>query len=375
MVIDVPIVMTVGDSRVKIEKLDLGLTPAELYDRLSGVSECSFLLESAVGSERTVSYSFMGFQPEYVVRCVRGHVEGGPDCGVSRDEPIPFLNRLSSKDPIKDARFPFLGGLVGYFSYDFARFIEPSTMMLGGGAFPDFELGMYKEGIIFDHSSFQAYYFSVDGADRLRLVLEAGLPQARDEPFRTGELVPSMPQERYEKIVSICRDRIAAGEAFQIVASRSLSSICSGNSLDLYRALRELNPSPYMFYFDFGGRVGPRLQPGDAGHRQERGGHHLPDRRDQADGDDPQGEARLSGGDAGGREGKSGALHARRPGQERRRQGVRDRFGARAGVHAGGGVQPRTAHGIQGAGDPGTGQDGVRGVLRGVPRRYGVRCP
>jgi anthranilate synthase component 1 len=250
-----PIIMTLGDSRVKIEKLDLGLTPAELYDRLSGVSEFSFLLESAVGSERTVSYSFMGFRPEYVVRCVKGHVEGGPDCGASRDEPIAFLNCLSSKDPIKDERFPFLGGLVGYFSYDFARFIEPSTRMIGGSNFPDFELGMYKEGIIFDHSSFQAYYFSVDGADRLKLLLAAGIPEAGDEPFRTGELVPSMPQERYEKIVSICRDRIAAGEAFQIVASRSLSSMCSGNSLDLYRALRELNPSPYMFYFDFDGRV------------------------------------------------------------------------------------------------------------------------
>ncbi len=250
-----PNIMTVGDSRVKIEKLDLGLTPAELYDRLSCISKTSFLLESAVGSERTVSYSFMGFQPEYVVRCVKGRVEGGPDCDIPWNDPIGYINRLSSKDPVKDVRFPFLGGLVGYFSYDFARFIEPSTGMTGTGSFPDFELGMYKEGIIFDHSSFQAYYFSVDGADRLKLLLADSLPEARKEPFRAGELVPDMSQERYEKIVSVCRERISAGEAFQIVASRSLSSTCSGNSLDLYRSLRELNPSPYMFYFDFDGRV------------------------------------------------------------------------------------------------------------------------
>ena len=64
-----------------------------------------------------------------------------------------------------------------------------------------------------------------------------------------------MSRERYEKIVSVCRDRITAGEAFQIVASRSLSSRCSGNSLDLYSTLRALNPFPYMFYFDFDGRV------------------------------------------------------------------------------------------------------------------------
>ena len=250
-----PIIMTVGDSRVNIEKLDLGLTPSELYDRLSCVSKCSFLLESAVGSERTVSYSFMGFQPEYVVSCVKGQVKGGPECGADRDDPITYLNRLCSEDRIVDERFPFLGGLVGYFSYDFARFIEPSTRMTGEGSFPDFELGMYREGIIFDHSSFQAYYFSVGGADRLRQLLAAGIPEARNERFRTGLLVPSMPQERYEEIVSVCRDRIAAGEAFQIVASRSLSSNCSGNSLDLYSSLRELNPSPYMFYFDFDGRV------------------------------------------------------------------------------------------------------------------------
>jgi len=250
-----PYFMTGNESRVHIEKLDFGLTPAELYDRLSGVSNCSFLLESAVGSERTVSYSFMGFQPEYVVRCVKGRIEGGPECGVSRTDPVAYLNCLSSKDNFKDFQFPFLGGLVGYFSYDFARFIEPSAGMTGANDFPDFELGMYKEGIIFDHSSFQAYYFSVDGADRLKLLLSAGLPAVRDEPFRTGELVPGMSQDRYEKIVGICRERIGAGEAFQIVASRSLSSRCSGNSLDLYRSLRELNPSPYMFYFDFDGRV------------------------------------------------------------------------------------------------------------------------
>jgi anthranilate synthase component I len=250
-----PIMMTSGDSRVNIEKLDLGLTPAELYDRLSKASECSFFLESAVGTERTVSYSFMGFHPEYVVRCVQGRVEGGPECGVSRDDPIAYLNCLSAKDQINDARFPFLGGLVGYFSYDFARFIEPSTHIGGNGHFPDFELGMYREGIIFDHSSFQAYYFSIDGASDLKVLLSAGLPEASDEPFRTGEFRPTMSRERYEKVVSVCRERIAAGEAFQIVASRSLSSKCSGNSLDLYRSLRELNPSPYMFYFDFNGRI------------------------------------------------------------------------------------------------------------------------
>lgn len=250
-----PNTMTVIDSRVSIEKLDLGLTPAELYDRLSCASKCSFLLESAVGSERTVSHSFMGFQPDYVVRCVGGMVEGGPDCGVPRNDPIAFINRLSSMTVVKDDRFPYLGGLVGYFSYDFARFIEPSARMNGATDFPDFELGMYKEGIIFDHSSFQAYYFSIDGADQLRHLLAPGLPSASEEPFRTGELVPAMSRERYEKMVSVCRERIEAGEAFQIVASRSLVSKCSGNSLDLYRSLRELNPSPYMFYFDFGGRV------------------------------------------------------------------------------------------------------------------------
>jgi anthranilate synthase component I len=250
-----PIFMAAGDSKVKIEKLDLGLTPAELYDRLSRVSKCSFLLESAVGSERTVSYSFMGFRPEYIVRCVQGQVEGGPDLDVPRDQPIAYLNRLSTIDRVEDARFPFLGGLVGYFSYDFARFIEPSTRMPGTGTFPDFELGMYREGIIFDHSSFQAYYFSVDGANKLKTLMATNLPKATSQPFHTGEMMPLMSQERYEEIVSVCRERISAGEAFQIVASRSLSSECSGNSLDLYRSLRQLNPSPYMFYFDFDERV------------------------------------------------------------------------------------------------------------------------
>ena len=67
--------------------------------------------------------------------------------------------------------------------------------MNGNGDFPDFELGMYREGIIFDHSSFQAYYFSIDGASALKALLEAGLPEASREPFRTGEFTPTMSRE------------------------------------------------------------------------------------------------------------------------------------------------------------------------------------
>lgn len=238
--------------RPELRSLDITAPPFELYKRLSEESDCSFILESAVGETRTVAHSFLGFAPEFTLRCSRGRVEGGEGNDHLREEPLEFLRALLKERAIQDQSFPYLGGLVGYFSYEFAALTEPSFTGREHGTFPIFELGLYTEGVIYDHSSFRAHYFGSGEGELPELIRSC---EAVEEPRMRVE-APRTPvsSEEFEHGVEEARRRIFAGEAFQVVLSRPLEFAYRGNPLALYSVLRAANPSPYMFHIDFGDR-------------------------------------------------------------------------------------------------------------------------
>ena len=238
---------------IRIAELDAALPPFELYQRLSSQFKESFMLESAVGEERTVAYSFLGFRPDFVLRCEKGRVQGGEGMDHLRESPVQFLKEFMRENRVECSKFPFVGGLVGYFSYDFASACEPSFHESRDSDFPEFELGFYREGIIYDHSSFRAYRFSLDGRDELPELIES-MPEKKASSIRTGR--PSSPTtpSGYEAKVREAKERIREGEAFQVVLSRALHHEMSGDPLSIYADLRRTNPSPYMFFIDHGRR-------------------------------------------------------------------------------------------------------------------------
>jgi len=240
------------NSSVNFESLSTNLTPMELYSIVSSRSRTSYLLESAVGAERVVSYSFIGCCPKYVLRCEEGKVTGCPD--VAGMEPIDAIKKVLADNKVEDHTFPFVGGLVGYFSFEFARYIEKKVPFMRDRTFPDFELGMYKEGVIFDHSSFKSYYFSVDGSDSLKKMLASLDLQADRRRLMVGKTKEVSPRPVFESNVSKAKEKISEGEAFQIVVSRAVEHEISGDPFVLYKELRAVNPSPYMYYLDFGER-------------------------------------------------------------------------------------------------------------------------
>jgi anthranilate synthase component 1 len=214
----------------------------------------SFILESAPGPERLAEFTFIGFEPAAMLSFEDGtlFIDGGA-VGQSL-HPLNELRALFSEIARpKLSGFKYLGGLVGYFSYDFARYLESIPVTRGSNAFSDFELGLYLDGVVFDHDAQRAYYFT-HGEDRSALLgLAPSNPESSYRPFRCAELIPNQTEAQFMENVVAARESICAGEVYQIVLSRQLRARYRGDLFEVYRTLRRINPSPYMYFLDLDG--------------------------------------------------------------------------------------------------------------------------
>ena len=259
-------------------------TPISAYLKLAGAGP-SFLLESVTGGEQVARYSFIGVDIEraYVVRGQR-IAQHGPD-GVTvttlppGGDPMDALRTvLAACRPRPVPGLPrFRGGLVGYLAYDAVRFFEPTLDLPAHPDLPDAIFLQADTLVAFDHAfgkmllitniclddhadptpEDQARALGVANRklDALQARLAAPLPDVPPRPPHVlpGKLEANISRERFTAAVRAAQEYIAAGDIFQVVLSQRLSRRTSAAPFDLYRALRRLNPSPYMFFFDFDG--------------------------------------------------------------------------------------------------------------------------
>jgi anthranilate synthase component I len=222
----------------------------------------AFLLESADQGQRVGRYSFIGFRPRGVLRWSLGD-EGDPyalaaaEVARHRQAPLPGLP-------------PFAGGAVGFFGYDLVRTVEPlGEPRPDPVALPDMALMLSDVLVAFDHLkhtiSVLANVYADDDLERsyaaaheaigeVRLRLAGPVPRpSRPEAERSmPEFEPNMPRERFEAIVSRIIEYVHAGDAFQVVPSQRWSAPVPVEAFSIYRGLRAVNPSPYMYFLDFG---------------------------------------------------------------------------------------------------------------------------
>jgi anthranilate synthase component I len=249
-------------------------TPLSLYLKLANRPN-TYLLESVEGGERFGRYSFIGLAAQVRLRAVGRLVtvtQG--EAIVEKSEaadPLGFVREFLSRYRV--AGLPglprFCGGLVGYFGYDTVRWIEPR---LSGGwlkpdpiGCPDMLLLVSEELAVIDNLSGKLYLVIYadpakprawhDAQSRLRellgsLRLPLVLPTERREP--QAEVKSNFGEAAFRDAVGRAIRYVHDGDIMQVVLSQRLSRPFSGSSLSLYRALRSINPSPYMFYFDFG---------------------------------------------------------------------------------------------------------------------------
>jgi anthranilate synthase component I len=241
-------------------------TPVSAFLKLRELSpgEPAFLLESADQGQRVGRYSFIGFQPRAVLRWSLG--DGGDPYALA----AAALARYSQA-PIDDAP-PFAGGAVGFFGYDLVRTVEPlaepNPDALG---LPDMALMLSDALVIFDHLKHTvtilanvdlesepdvelAYDAAVQLISDVRAQLAGPVPRAaRGEQERAlPEFTSNLTRERFEAIVERIVRYIHAGDAFQVVPSQRWSAPVPVEAFSIYRGLRAVNPSPYMYYLDFG---------------------------------------------------------------------------------------------------------------------------
>ena len=244
-------------------------TPVSLYLKLRG-DGASFLLESVEGGERIARYSFIGVQPraEYILR--HGQVEvkeaGGTHLVQLDDaDPTIFLQNEMSRFPtVRTPNAPrFTGGLVGYLGYEAVRYFEPTLKSkMDAAAIPDGIYMLADTIVAFDHARRSIFLIAnvLDGdaqaanqkLDQITERIRQPLPAAKQISVKPSEIRSNMLQEKFESVVRQAKEHIAAGDIFQVVLSQRFMRETSVESFDVYRAVRRLNPSPYMFFFDFG---------------------------------------------------------------------------------------------------------------------------
>ncbi|MEA2334316.1 MAG: anthranilate synthase component [Solirubrobacteraceae bacterium] len=241
-------------------------TPVSAFLKLRELApgEPAFLLESAEQGQRVGRYSFIGFRPRSVLRW--SLTDGGDPYALAAAE----LGRFSQA-PIAGAA-PFTGGAVGFFGYDLVRTVEP----LGPGnpdalGLPDMALMLTDVLVTFDHLKHtvtilanadleaepdleRAYAIAARRIAEVRERLAGPVPRpARPSERRQAPVFESnMTRERFEAMVQRIVEYIYAGDAFQVVPSQRWSAAVPVEAFSIYRGLRAVNPSPYMYYLDFG---------------------------------------------------------------------------------------------------------------------------
>jgi anthranilate synthase component I len=261
------------------------ISPLDIYT--STRKGPGFLLESMEGSEKLARYSFIGIEPEFVITIGKNvRLQGNePFVSIAREpegkDPVDKIKSVLSRFHYMNVNAPrFFGGMVGYFTYDcvyslFEKIREGKRISPGKeGVGPDACFMFTKDCIVIDHrdkilylfsSPFLTYDSDITGeyhscarrigalADHISSLASEKKVIYGPEPGRSGctGLISQVPQDSFEQAVVQIKEHIAAGDIFQAVLSRRMECGICQDPFAVYAALREINPSPYMYYLDF----------------------------------------------------------------------------------------------------------------------------
>jgi anthranilate synthase component 1 len=262
------------------------ISPLDVYS--STRTGCGFLLESMEGSEKLARYSFIGIDPEFVISLgktvnLRGKE---PFISIALDpegkDSVEKIKSILSRFHYMNVKAPrFFGGMVGYFAYDciyslFEKVREgkPASPKSDQNI-PDACFMFTKDCIVIDHRDKKLYIFSspfltydtdTEGeykkctgriralADHVSALASGKKPRysQRTAPNKNAPFTSRVPQDAFERSVDRVKEHIVAGDIFQAVLSRRIECRIANDPFAVYAALREINPSPYMYYLDFG---------------------------------------------------------------------------------------------------------------------------
>ena len=253
-------------------------TPLTLYLKLAQTQQGgknTFLLESVVGGERFGRYSFIGLPATTVLRSYGSHTEivkNGVVIEEHEGNPLDFIEQYQSrfKVALRPGMPRFCGGLAGYFGYDTVRHIEKTLAQSPNQpkddlGLPDIQLMVTEELAVIDNLSGKLYLIVYADTTQpesfskarqrlkdLRMMLRRGVEAPVTSASVRTEITRDFAKEDYLKAVARAHEYVMAGDLMQVQIGQRLRKPYVDSPLSLYRALRSLNPSPYMYFYNFG---------------------------------------------------------------------------------------------------------------------------
>jgi len=242
--------------QLKIKKLSFEKAPLEIFSKLYKHYENAYILESIEGPKKLSQYSFIGFNPELTITIKNGEAvthneRTGEEEREKVNEPLAVIVKtLRNRPGFKEQRF--VGGAVGYISYDAVRCWEKlPENSIDDQKFPDIKVGIFDDGIIYDHRNRQAFYYYLN-ENRLEEISKRLQEPDNNEALAHKQLKVNISKEHFEKAVEKAKDYVTAGDIFQVVLSKRYDFRIRGNLIGFYRNLRKINPSPYMYFLKSG---------------------------------------------------------------------------------------------------------------------------
>ena len=260
-------------------------TPIDVFKKIKKISKLCFILESAVhptdaqDTKTWGRYTFLGFDPSLEITCLSGNltITSSEKKSFTTDNPNKHIQEiLDEHKSIKlDYLPPFTGGLVGYFSYDFAKYSEPLTQVSAldldavtsaadtTDCWNDVDLMLFDKVIAFDHykqkiilivniktNNLEAEYEKGKSQlEQLKKIINSGEHEQIPAANLKSDFKALFTKDGYCQMVNNAKDYISKGDITQVVLSNRYEADFEGSIFDTYRVLRTINPSPYMFYF------------------------------------------------------------------------------------------------------------------------------
>ncbi|MEM2279300.1 MAG: anthranilate synthase component I family protein [Nitrososphaerota archaeon] len=250
-----------GRRSIEVKRIEGGRKPFDVFKVLSDYYDRVYLLESVSGPRKLAEFSFIGWGPVATLVVSEGDVTiydriEGESLRMEAGNPMRLLGELVLNSKRRENRLRFLGGAVGYISFEAVKYWEDIRFReKEKHDFPDMEFDVYDRGLVFDHRMNEAYIYGPE-PDREWGEIVKLLRDADDDekPLRATSVKSNISKPDFEEMVLRAKEYIAAGDVLQVVPSRRIDLEISGSYLGYYRRLRQVNPSPYMYVFKLDGR-------------------------------------------------------------------------------------------------------------------------
>ena len=244
---------TFGHSNLKIVPLEYTGSQFDLYNKISRDFEYTFLFESLTGPEELAETSLIGFDPSIIVKGFSDRVvlyyKNGSTITIQTKDPLSEVKKLLYQVP--DQKYRYVGGAVGLINYDAIRLWERIPNSHKEDESPLMEFGIYTDGILYDNKERQSFYFYYDKSRAEML----SFAEVAFDKFSISSITENLDRNKFDDMVKRAKKYIHDGDIFQVVLSRKFNFTAEGDFSKVYKILRQINPSPYLYHMKLGSRI------------------------------------------------------------------------------------------------------------------------